>query len=108
MPNALPEQGASCVTSYTLTERAEDDLLGLFLDGIEMFGLIQARRYKDELEHCFQLIASHPQMGRLAPSIGEGVRRHEHQSHIILYEQARDTVVILAVVPARSVRLLKL
>ena len=96
------------MTSYTLTERAEDDLLDLFLDGIEMFGLLQAHRYKDELEHCFQLIASRPQMGRLAPSIGEGVRRHEHQSHIILYEQAAGTIVILAVVPTRSVRLLKL
>ncbi|WP_426227468.1 type II toxin-antitoxin system RelE/ParE family toxin [Pararhizobium sp. DWP3-4] len=96
------------MTSYTLTERAEDDLLALFLDGIEMFGLSQARRYKDELGHCFRLIASRPKMGRLALSIGEGVRRHEHQSHIILYEETNGTVVILAVVPARSVRLLKL
>ncbi|MDW5313024.1 type II toxin-antitoxin system RelE/ParE family toxin [Rhizobium sp. PL01] len=94
--------------SYTLTERAEDDLLALFLDGIEMFGLAQARRYKDELDRCFQLIASRPQMGRLAPLIGEGVRRHEHQSHIILYEEARETLIILALVPAKSVRLLKL
>ena len=84
MPSVLPRQGASCVISYTLTERAEDDLLALFLDGIEMFGLSQARRYKDELAQCFQLIASRPKMGRFAPSIGEGVRRHEHQSHIIL------------------------
>lgn len=96
------------MTSYTLTERAEDDLLNLFLDGIEMFGLIQARRYKDEIERCFQLIASRPLMGRLAPSIGERIRRHAHQSHIILYEEAEDSVLILAVVPARSVRLLKL
>lgn len=73
-----------------------------------MFGLFQARRYKDELEHCFQLIASRPQMGRLALSIGEGVRRHEHQSHIILYEESRGAIVILAIVPAKSVRLLKL
>ena len=108
MPSALPGQGASCVISYTLTARAEDDLLALFLDGIEMFGLTQARRYKDELGHCFQLIASRPQMGRLAPSLGEGVRRHEHQSHIILSEEAQAAVIILAVVPARSIRLLKL
>lgn len=94
--------------SYTLTERAEEDLLALFLDGIEMFGLTQARRYKDELAHCFQLIVAHPQMGRLAPSLGENVRRHEHQSHIILYEENQGAVTILAIVPARSVRLLKL
>ena len=96
------------MTSYRLTERAEEDLLALFLDGIEMFGLTQARRYKNELKRCFQLIASHPQMGRLAPSIGENVRRHEHQSHIILYEKSQGAVTILAIVPARSVRLLKL
>ena len=108
MPNALPGQGASCVNSYALTERAEDDLLALFLDGIEMFGLTQARRYKDELEHCFQLIASRPQMGRLAPAIGEDVRRHEHRSHVILYEETEGSATILAIVPARSVRLLKL
>ncbi len=93
---------------YTLTARAEDDLLITFLDGIEMFGLHQARRYKDELDRCFQLIASNPQIGRLVPSIGEGVRRHEHKSHVILYEEAERTVTILAVVPAKSIRLLKL
>lgn len=108
MQSALPGHGASCVTNYTLTERAEDDLLALFLDGIEMFGLAQARRYKNELVRCFQLIASRPQMGRLTPSIGEYVRRHAHQSHIILYEEAEEAVLILAVVPARSVRLLEL
>lgn len=96
------------MNSYALTQRAEDDLLIVLLDGIEMFGLAQARRYKDELEQCFQLIASNPKMGRLAPSIGEAVRRHEHQSHIILYEESGDTIMVLAVVPARSVRLLKL
>ena len=53
MQSALPRQGASCVTSYTLTERAEDDLLTLFLDGIEMFGLAQAHRYKEELVRRF-------------------------------------------------------
>ncbi|CAN7559526.1 type II toxin-antitoxin system RelE/ParE family toxin [Pararhizobium sp. LjRoot255] len=73
-----------------------------------MFGLAQARRYKDELEQCFQLLSSHPHMGRLAPSIGNGVRRHEHKSRIILFEEDENNILILAIVPARSVRLLKL
>lgn len=42
------------MNSYRLSLRAEDDLLHLFLDGIEMFGLAQTRRYKAELEQCFQ------------------------------------------------------
>ncbi len=96
------------MNSYALTERAEDDLLNVFLDGIELFGFNQARRYKDELDRCFQLMASRPQMGRPAPSIGAGVRRHEHKNHIILYEKQAGGILILAVVPAKSVRLLTL
>lgn len=99
---------ASSVSNYRLTTRAEDDLLAQFLDGIEKFGFKQAERYAGDLEQCFQLIVANPHMGRPAPAIGDGVRRHEHQSHIILYEEAEAGIVILAIVPARSVRLLKL
>ncbi|MCO6177530.1 type II toxin-antitoxin system RelE/ParE family toxin [Ciceribacter sp. RN22] len=96
------------MSRYRLTERAEADLLSLFLDGLEWFGLRQARRYKTELEHCFQLLAENPQMGRLVESIGPAVRRHVHQSHVILHEIGDSGILILAIVPARSVRKLKL
>jgi toxin ParE1/3/4 len=36
------------------------------------------------------------------------VRRHVHQSHVLLYEISDSGVLILAIVPARSVRKLKL
>ena len=39
---------------------------------------------------------------------GNGHRRHEHKSHVILYEPTDDGVLILAVVHGRSVRRLKL
>jgi toxin ParE1/3/4 len=96
------------VNSYRLTEGAEAEILEIFLYGIDQFGVGQARLYKDEMAHCFQLLADTPRMGRPANIIAEGVRRHEHKSHVILYEIESSGVLILAVVHGRSVRRLKL
>jgi toxin ParE1/3/4 len=46
-------------------------------------------------------------MGRKADVIRSGVRRHEHGSHIILYEEAPSGVV-LAIVHKSSVKRLAL
>ena len=96
------------MSRYELTQRAEADLLRTFLQSIDLFGVNQAKRYRDDLKHCFGLLAGSSDMGRAADAIGAGVRRHEHQSHIVLYEKIPGGIRILALVPARSVRLLKL
>jgi toxin ParE1/3/4 len=96
------------VNSYRLTARAESEILDIFIYGIEQFGLRQARLYKDDMEDCFQLLVDNPRMGRPATSIGEGVRRHELGSHIVLYEIDGSGILILAVIHQRSVRRLKL
>ena len=96
------------MSHYRLAERADADLLAAFQDGMEWFGLAQARRYNAELKHCFQLLAENPRMGRLIETIRPSVRRHVHKSHAILYEIDGSSVVILAIVPARSVRKFKL
>jgi toxin ParE1/3/4 len=47
-------------------------------------------------------------MGRLASSVGGNVRRHEHQSHVILYEERADGINVLAFVHARRINLRRL
>ncbi|AVH41602.1 type II toxin-antitoxin system RelE/ParE family toxin [Agrobacterium tumefaciens] len=96
------------MSSYRLTKQAESEILDIFIYGVEQFGLRQAHFYKNELEGCFQLLGDNPRMGRLAPAIGEGVRRHEHGSHVIFYEIDGSGVLILTVVHGRSIRRLKL
>ena len=91
------------MTEYKVSTRAASDLENLYLDGIELFGELQADRYRAELDVCFARIARHPQMGRPADSIRFGVRRHEHKSHVILYKEQPDHVLILAVLHGRSV-----
>lgn len=96
------------MSSYGLTKRARDDLFDIFLFGYEQFGEKQAEAYAAGLEHVFQLLAENPRMGRKAEAIAAGVRRHEHQSHVILYEETSSGVLILAVVHGSSVRRLSL
>ncbi|MCV9940584.1 type II toxin-antitoxin system RelE/ParE family toxin [Boseaceae bacterium BT-24-1] len=94
--------------SYDLTRRARDDLFDIFVYGYDRFGEQQADIYASGLEHVFELLAANPRMGREARSIGPGVRRHEHASHVILYEQAPSGILILAIVHSRSVLRLSL
>ena len=94
--------------NYQLTGRADADILDVFLYGLTEFGMFQAERYQGILEHAFQLLADNPRMGRAAEMIGARVRRHECGAHVILYEEAADGVLILAVVHGSSVRRLSL
>ncbi len=92
------------MSDFRLTERAVSELFDIFLFGYEQFGSKQAEAYAADLEHVFQLLADNPRMGREAKTISAGVRRHEHGSHVILYEEAPGGVLILAVVHVSSVR----
>ena len=69
---------------------------------------MQALLYKGELAHCFQLLSQNPNMGRKAPKLGEQVHRHEHGSHVVLYEPDEEGILILAIVHGRSIRKLKI
>lgn len=96
------------MNSYALTKRAEADLFDVFLFGYEQFGEKQAEAYAAELEYVFQLLADNPRMGREAEIIAHGIRRHEHESHVILYEIASGGILIHAIVHASSVKRLAL
>lgn len=96
------------VSEYRLSARAGVNLRDIYLFGIETFGRRQAEKYRLGLEACFEMIARHPQIGRRSPTVRPGVRRHEHGSHVILYREEPDSVLIVAVLHGRSIRGLKL
>ncbi|PZR93921.1 MAG: type II toxin-antitoxin system RelE/ParE family toxin [Hyphomicrobiales bacterium] len=96
------------MNSYRLADRADRDIFNIFLYGMENFGLAQAEKYRDSMLRCFNMLAENPHIGRGADSVAPGVRRHEHGSHVILYEPESSGVLILALVPARSVQRLQI
>jgi len=92
------------MSGYRLSNRADSDLFDIFVYGIDAFGEAQALIYQNDLDWVFRLLAENPRLGRLAPLVGPDIRRHEHASHVILYEEDEKGVVILAVVHSRNIR----
>jgi toxin ParE1/3/4 len=68
----------------------------------------QAVEYQLSFERCFELLASNPRMGRRSPTIRPDLRRHEHGSPGILYQEDEEGVLIVAVVHGSNLRGLKL
>lgn len=78
---------------------AEDDLLGIFLYGVEEHGLAQAERYKSRLNRSFQTLSDNPKIARLRQEITPPVRVYPVQKHMVVYTIAEDgeTVLVLRV-----------
>ena len=78
---------------------AEDDLLEIFLYGIQEHGLVRAERYKGQLEKAFQTISDNPKITRLRREITPPVRVYPAKKHMIVYTILEDgkTVYVLRV-----------
>jgi len=85
------------MAEYRLTSRAGADLAGIADYTIETFGVEQARRYRDELEACFESLAGNPRLGRDASQLVPGLRRFEHRSHTIFYAEEEQGVLIIRI-----------
>lgn len=96
------------MSSYQVTERAAREIFEIFLFSIERFGVNQAERYEQSLRDCFSLLAENPRLGRRSDSISPGLRRHEHGSHVILYQELADGIHVVGLVHKRALRGLKL
>ena len=70
---------------YTLSRKAEEDIIDIFLWGAEQFGLQQAEHYHTLLEKSFEFLAENPLAAHLRTEITPPVRVHPIESHIIVY-----------------------
>ena len=89
------------MTGYRLTEQADRNLGEIYLYAAEQFGIRQADKYADELEHVCSLLADHPLMDRPADKSRAGLRRHEHAGHVIFYRPTGKGVLIVAIIHRR-------
>jgi len=70
---------------YVLSRKAEEDVVGIFLDGIEKFGLAQADKYHSKLEACFEFLASNPFAAAERIEFRPVVRIHPVGVHLVIY-----------------------
>lgn len=90
------------MSAYRLAALADDDLRGIFWQGIERFGPRQTERYLSTLEEVFEHLGQFPRSGRMRKDVSPPARVYLHGAHVIIYEQDDDGVLILRVRAARE------
>jgi toxin ParE1/3/4 len=89
--------------AYRIARAAQADLINIYTDGVEQFGVVQAEKYQDRIEQVIVLIAENPEIARVRAEITPPVRIHPAKSHIIVYLIDDQNVVrILRVRHARE------
>ncbi|MCL7945168.1 type II toxin-antitoxin system RelE/ParE family toxin [Marinobacter sp. ATCH36] len=72
---------------YVLSRKAEEDVIGIFLDGIEKFGLAQSDEYHSKLKECFEFLAANPLAAAERKEFRPVVRIHPVGVHLVIYRQ---------------------
>ncbi|MCH4564262.1 type II toxin-antitoxin system RelE/ParE family toxin [Halomonas sp. EGI 63088] len=75
---------------YRLSRKAEEDIIGIFLIGVERFGMAQAERYHGQLEKCFRFLADNPLAAHERHEIMPPVRIHPVGAHLVIYRIEDD------------------
>lgn len=82
---------------YKLSGLAVEDFTIIYEYSLLNFGVVQADKYTDLLEHTFHLLSNSPLMGHKCPKIGEEIRRYDHQRHAIFYRQRDNDIFIIRI-----------
>lgn len=75
---------------YRLSRKAEQDIIELFLQGAERFGVLQAEACHELLARTFAFLADNPEAARLREEIDPPVRIHPLQAHRVIYRIEED------------------
>jgi toxin ParE1/3/4 len=76
------------------TPLAEDDLYEIASFTKKKWSVAQADRYIAGLEEFCALIADFPGIGRECREISPGLRRMEHESHVVFFYPAEDGITV--------------
>ena len=82
---------------------AEEDLAGLYTEGIRTWGQVQADRYYDALIEHFDRLCENPLLYRAVNDIRPGYRRSVCGRHAVYYRVVGETVEIMAVIKHQNI-----
>jgi toxin ParE1/3/4 len=86
-----------------ISQVAEEDLAGLYGEGIRTWGQAQADRYYDALIEHFDRLCENPLLYRAVNEIRPGYRRSVCGRHAVYYRILGETVEIMAVIKHQSI-----
>jgi toxin ParE1/3/4 len=87
--------------TYRTTKRADEDIIDLYVRGVQDFGNVAAERYIDGLFSTFEMLAENPHMARERGELNPPVRLHPYGSHIVAYVPRDHEILIVRVLHNR-------
>lgn len=87
--------------SYTLSQKADDDIQHIARISVQQWGLARAERYLLSLHEAFERLAEFPGMGRTVDEIRPGYLQMESASHAIFYRKTGAGILIVRVLHER-------
>jgi toxin ParE1/3/4 len=70
---------------YFLSDAAGSDVRGIIQYTNTRWSAEQALRYGAGLRKCLRILARNPGIGRACDSVSPGLRRFEHEKHVVFY-----------------------
>jgi len=88
--------------SFTLTQKARDDMLSIGRYTRKQWGKMQQGRYLIQLDAAFHDLADNPQIGRVCNDIREGYFKLGVGKHLIFYRlKGEDQIEIVRILHSR-------
>ncbi|MXP29183.1 type II toxin-antitoxin system RelE/ParE family toxin [Porphyrobacter algicida] len=84
-----------------ISRLAAGDLADIADFTIAAFGIAQARKYRDQLQACFDSLIDNPLLGRSAEVVAPGLRRMRQQAHVVFFRASEDEILIVRVLHHR-------
>ncbi|MCR9226584.1 MAG: type II toxin-antitoxin system RelE/ParE family toxin [Flavobacteriaceae bacterium] len=79
--------------NYSLSGRAQFDLVGIYKYGIKMFGQEKASSYLYELETVLEELAERPELARETSYIAHSLKYYAYRAHVVFYEMGKENQV---------------
>ena len=88
--------------SYKTTRQADQDIVDIYVHGVQELGTAHAERYHQGLIRTFELLSANPRLARERTEFVPPVRIHPYEAHLILYMVRDDGILVVRVLHGRQ------
>ncbi len=83
-------------SGYRLTPAADQDIVEIWQYTSGAWGVTQANKYLDQIEHCLKALVENPELGKTRSEIRRGYRSLHCEHHLIFYRKSPEKLIEVA------------
>lgn len=85
------------MNKYTLSNKAEEDISGIYDYSVNTHGLVQAEAYLVALHEALLILAETPSLGASAEDIRKSYLQFPVHKHMVFYKKVEDGIFVARV-----------